>query len=322
MAVYTGLPGVENEFDASLDGAGATMTGAELDDLLIGSNQESTTDTITGLAGEDAIYGGLGALFAYGGDGNDIVEMDPQTDKKGEIYGGGGDDEILTGHGDDLVRGGAGNDKIGDRPSQFVDGLVSDDTFFGEDGDDDLDGSLGEDELYGGNGKDLLNGNEQNDVVEGGAGDDVIGGDEGNDTLSGGGGKDIIQGYLGDDLIRGGTGADSLSGDVSNPFLPPGTGKDVFDFNSAAEAKGDKIVDFRKGYDRIDLKDIDAKSGGGNQKFKFIGTKKFSKTKGELRFEEKSGSTYVSGDVNGDKKADFTIFVANPQDFQKGDFFL
>jgi Ca2+-binding RTX toxin-like protein len=320
MAVYTGLPGVENELDASLDGEGATMTGAELDDLLIGSNLEDKTDTINGLAGEDAIYGGFGALIANGGDGNDIIEMDLHTEGKGDIQGGAGDDEIRTGHGNDIVRGGAGNDRIGDSPSD-LEGFVNNDTFYGEDGDDDLDGDIGDDTLYGGNGKDQLDGQEQNDVIDGGADDDVLTGQEGNDTIYGGNGKDLIQGYLGDDVIRGGKGVDSLSGDVSNPFLPPGTGKDTFDFNSSAEAKGDRIVDFRRGYDKIDLQDIDAKSGGGNQKFKFIGTKKFSKTKGELRYEQKDGSTYVSGDTNGDKKADFIIFVANLQDFQKIDFF-
>jgi len=45
----------------------------------------------------------------------------------------------------------------------------------------------------------------------------------------------------------------------------------------------------------------------GDQGFSFVGTNAFSHTAGELRYEEISGSTFISGDTNGDGIADFMI---------------
>jgi len=106
-----------------------------------------------------------------------------------------------------------------------------------------------------------------------------------------------------------------------------GTGNNRFDFNSIKESKTggqrDKIMDFKRGQnDRIDLEDIDAKTGiPGNQKFTFIGKSKFHDVKGELRYEDKGATVIVQGDVNGDGKADFEIFV-KVGSLAKGDFFL
>jgi len=125
-------------------------------------------------------------------------------------------------------------------------------------------------------------------------------GQAGNDKLSGGDKADDLRGGGGEDTLRGALGADDLRG---------GAGRDFFDYNSIAEAgkgsKRDEIFDFSHSQkDKIDLSDIDAKTGiGGNQKFTFIGTKAFSGEKGELRC--KSG--LIQGDVNGDGKADFEI---------------
>jgi serralysin len=101
-----------------------------------------------------------------------------------------------------------------------------------------------------------------------------------------------------------------------------GSGKDRFDFNSIKESKTgssrDQIKDFKRGDDEIDLSNIDANTKkGGNQKFNFIVAKEFSKTPGELRFDNK----IVQGDVNGDGKADFEIrFDLNK--LSGGDFIL
>jgi len=65
---------------------------------------------------------------------------------------------------------------------------------------------------------------------------------------------------------------------------------------------------FQRGAHDIELSDIDAKAGrAGDQAFKFIGGKGFSGAAAELNC--KNG--IVSGDVNGDKTADFQIEVAN-----------
>lgn len=84
----------------------------------------------------------------------------------------------------------------------------------------------------------------------------------------------------------------------------------------------DLITDFTQGApvvsDVIDLSLIDAKTGAGNpgdDDFTFIGVSNFTGVKGQLRESFKDGNTIVSGDVNGDGKADFSFAL-------KGHFLL
>jgi 6-phosphogluconolactonase (cycloisomerase 2 family) len=137
------------------------------------------------------------------------------------------------------------------------------------------------------------------------------------DLISGLAGNDTIVGLDGDDILVGGTGKDILTGDA---------GADKFDFNKTNESrKGaahDVITDFNRLDDRIDLANIDAQTGGGNQKFKFIGKQGFHQEKGELHFVKKAGFVFVEGDVNGDGKADFQIQVDDVGKLTAGDFFL
>ena len=126
-------------------------------------------------------------------------------------------------------------------------------------------------------------------------GNDVVHGYGGNDSLYGYGGDDQLAGDAGDDVIWGGLGADTSWG---------GSGKDRFVYKSPAEAQGDVIRDFTHGDDRLDLSAMDANGlAAGNQAFKFIGGKAFSRHAGELRFAGHA----VSGDVDGDGVADFSI---------------
>ena len=80
------------------------------------------------------------------------------------------------------------------------------------------------------------------------------------------------------------------------------------------------IKDFSRSQgDVIDLSGIDANTkAGGNQSFSFIGSKGFSGDAGDLRY--RNGE--VSGDVNGDKKADFYIDIANNHGLVADDFIL
>lgn len=99
-----------------------------------------------------------------------------------------------------------------------------------------------------------------------------------------------------------------------------GPGRDDFDFNSVREARHDLIQDFHRG-DDIDLSTIDARIGGGNQAFHFIGTHAFTRHAGELRFTDQGATCLVQGDVNGDGRADFDILV-KAATLHQGDFVL
>ena len=91
----------------------------------------------------------------------------------------------------------------------------------------------------------------------------------------------------------------------------------------------DVITDFTHGADDIDLRSIDAsKKSVGNQNFKFIGTAAFHKKAGQLHYvkENPSGTsldkTIISGDVNGDGKADFLVELTGLKTLTSSDFIL
>jgi Ca2+-binding RTX toxin-like protein len=129
----------------------------------------------------------------------------------------------------------------------------------------------------------------------------------GNDQITGGRRDDDLSGFNGNDVLTGAGGADWLTG---------GKGADKFVFRSVAESRGynnDYITDLSRAQrDKIDLSKIDAKTGvAGNQAFKFIGTAEFSGSKGELRYDEFGGDSYIEADVNGDAVPDFELTLAN-----------
>lgn len=164
--------------------------------------------------------------------------------------------------------------------------------------------------VFLGDGNDSFNGAASKSAVR-------VSGEDGNDTLRGGNKNDTLRGGAGNDVLTGELGRDTMFG---------GTGNNRFDFNSIKESKTgaqrDKIMEFQRGPDHIDLEDIDAKTGvNGNQTFTFIGKKAFSDKKGELRYEDKGATVIVQGDTNGDGKVDFEIFV-KVGSLAKGDFFL
>jgi serralysin len=147
----------------------------------------------------------------------------------------------------------------------------------------------------------------------GGSGSDSLTGNDAANSLRGGAGSDKLYGLAANDILDGGTGADTLSG---------GGGADVFDFNSTQDTLSsarDTIQDFLRGTDRIDLRTIDANTAiSGDQAFSFIGAGSFTGQIGQLNF----ASNVLSGDVNGDRLADFRINVTGVPTLVAADFYL
>jgi Ca2+-binding RTX toxin-like protein len=145
------------------------------------------------------------------------------------------------------------------------------------------------------------------------------------DTLIGNAGANALSGAGGNDLLTGGLGRDTLTG---------GADRDVFDFNALADSavgapSRDVITDFQRGLDDIDLTGIDANtSRSGDQGFRFIGTQDFRGREGELRYQtfDQTGTandtTVISGDINGDRIADFEIEIVGIVQLASGDFLL
>ena len=173
---------------------------------------------------------------------------------------------------------------------------------------------------------------EVTDVMEsksGSAANDALFGGMGKDKLIGGDGKDYLVGNLGDDKLYGGSADDRLYGGMGADDLYGGAGGDRFIFKSLkhsgpSRSSWDSIFDFStKQKDKIDLSGIDANTlRAGNQAFSYIGKKDFSGKAGELRYEKAKSDTYIYGDVNGDKVADFTIHLDDAVSLSKVYFVL
>jgi Ca2+-binding RTX toxin-like protein len=132
--------------------------------------------------------------------------------------------------------------------------------------------------------------------------DNVIIGNASANVLSGLGGNDTIDGGAGNDRIDGGAGVDRLIG---------GAGNDTFVFQSVSDIGNDPlfretIVGFVAG-DRLDFTAIDANTNlAGFQAFTVpANATSFSGNAGELIFV----NGVLSGDVNGDRVADFQLFL-------------
>ena len=217
-----------------------SLSGGEGNDRLDG---DDGNDTLLGGTGNDSIYAGNGddtLLFTfdgafdryYGQGGIDTLSFAGVTEDitlsdfaivtyelsfriDGNIDYYSGIERVILGEGNDTIsvqwrnyrndlyfEGGAGDDTLFAYWSTST-SYMSNDTFYGGDGDDVLVGYRGEDALYGDAGNDTIFGSYESDVIFGGSGDDIISGERwyfdndttfgaANDTLDGGDGIDAL----------------------------------------------------------------------------------------------------------------------------------
>jgi Ca2+-binding RTX toxin-like protein len=245
------------------------------------------SDNVTGYEYIDLIYDLLSAKA------QNFVGSAGADTYRGTAYG----DIIDGGAGSDLLAGGDGNDQY------LVDNVNDTISESAGEGTDSVSSSVNF----------TLSDNVENLTLTGsalrGTGNalaNTLTGNTGANRLLGGDGNDVIYGKAGNDVLVGGAGQDKLFG---------GVGADTFLFgansSSAALARADIVADFKKWQgDSIDLHFIDADATAkGNQAFDYIGTKSFSGDAGELRLAKSGDGSYLRGDVDGDGKADFSIFL-------------
>lgn len=155
------------------------------------------------------------------------------------------------------------------------------------------------------------------------------------DYVDGRDGNDAIYGYAGADTLVGNTGADTLTGGAGKDALSGGAGNDRFIFGSASEssktaATADKISDFSRGADKINLSGIDAfTTSGTNDTFVWKGTAAFDSTsKGEVRYEKfdnrgtSNDYTMVWIDTDADTDVEMAIRLTGLYSLTSSDFFL
>lgn len=292
--------------DDRLDGGGYYAT-ADTDDLLIG---EAGNDTIIGGAGNDTIYAGVGNDALDGGIGNDLFD------------GGLGADSYACGAGNDVyVIDQAGDSFRWEYADSGVDTVRSL-----------IDWTLGtyhENLVLAGTVAVTGRGNALSNHITGSGLANRLEGLGGNDTILGGDRGDVLLGGLGNDRLHGDGGADVLTGGAGADRLRGGGDIDWFVFNALTDssygpAGRDVIEDFSAAQaDRIDLRGIDANATlAGNQWFTFIGTAGFTGQAGQLHVEVIGASRLISGDVNGDRVADFGILLDDPVALTASCFYL
>jgi Ca2+-binding RTX toxin-like protein len=271
----------------------ANILGTAGNDVLVGDP--------LGVASNDVLNSSwfAGDDWMFGGSGNDTYNVNSVGDKVRE-FAGGGTDTVVSRIFSYTLGSNLENLRL-DNTAGFITafngtGNSLNNSIIGNNNSNILSGLDGNDTLSGGSGNDTLNGGTGNDSLFGGTGNDTLNGDSGNDYLSGSTGNDTLNGGDGDDTIIGGAGKDTMS---------DGNGTDTYQYFATSESTAginrDVILDFSRGFDKIDLSAIDANiTLAGNQAFNFIGTAAFSGLAGEVRYVDTGANLVVQVDVQGD----------------------
>lgn len=331
--VDNGEGGVFLQRVATIDGNSGsnTLSGTTGHDRMVGF---AGNDTFRGSAGNDLMDGGTGIDTVDYAAATGAIRVSLATTALQAVGGGQGSDSVRFI--ENIVGGRFADTITGDALANILKGGGGNDTLNGGKGIDRLEGGTGNDTFVVDDTRDIVVelSNQGTDTVQASASYTLASNVEnltliGSANLNGTGNAlaNILVGNSGKNTLKGGAGSDTLTGGDGADLLYGGTGRDTFAFLAPSNSRvgaSDKIFDFSVSEkDRISLKAIDANSKvGGDQAFSFIGENPFQKKAGELRFEKKSGDTYVHGDVSGDGKADFTIVLDTVLSLRAADFVL
>jgi Ca2+-binding RTX toxin-like protein len=297
------------------------LVGSDFNDTLTG---DAHNNVLTGGNGDDSLYGGAGNDTLEGGVGNDFMDGGIGTNTATYAHAASGVSvSLLTAS--PQATGGAGTDSL--LNIQNLIGSAFNDTLEGSAGNNILDGGLGSNTVTYADAVSAVTVSLATTAIQntvgagtdqlknftgliGSAFDDVLTGGTKNDTISGGAGNDTITGGKGGDNLTGGAGADHFVYLLTTDSTVATKGQDVItDFSSAQ-------------VDKIDLSAIDANTlVSGDQAFTWSGSA-FTHVAGQLIELTKTGGFLIEGDVNGDGKADFGIFVNGSTALGSGDFIL
>lgn len=162
----------------------------------------------------------------------------------------------------------------------------------------------------GGSGHDTITGNDAANVIRGG---------DGRDLIFGMSGRDVIHGDVGRDTMCGGLGADEMRAfGLGDTFLYLST-----EDSGATRPLSDKIRNFISGNHIIDLRALDASTGGSDDDaFTFIGNTRFTGEGGELRWKVVAGALMIVADTDGDRIGDFALTLVGASSLAETDLLL
>jgi Ca2+-binding RTX toxin-like protein len=336
--------------------ASQTLAGGAFNDVLAGAGGDDQlhgnggSDILGGGDGNDVLTGGAGDDNMSGGAGDDIYYADSSEDLVAEFANEGTDTVHAAAS---FALGQHVENLIADSDAGLtLTGNSLANTVTGGDGNDLMAGRGGNDTLDGGDGNDTLNGGGGADAMDGGDGDDRYMIDNTGDAVTDSSGIDSVfttrdytlgdgferlyarsdaglalNGNTAGNVIVGRGGNDTITGGAGRDVMTGGEGADHFVFGALSDSVlgggRDLISGFVAGTDKIDVTSIDANTGLANdQAFTFIGSGAFSRTAGELQAKAFGASTLVSGDVDGNGKADFQILLSGSVALQATDFLL
>lgn len=255
-------------FDASaatLRNGHLMIVGGEIDDTIdlafvanaAGDADDEIDVTLNGDDGGTFLLSEVTSISIQSLGGDDVITIDVEIAKPGNIESGAGNDDVTSGDGSDFINTGTGDDVVdaGNGENTVIGGKGADDLTGGDDadqiqgnkGDDaNLDGGDGDDRITGGKGADGMFGGDGDDLLRGNSGDDDMSGDAGEDRMFGQNGDDTMDGGDDNDRMKGGFGADDMTGGAGDDKMIGGP-----DFQAGGRVDGNDTMNGGDGDDKI-----------------------------------------------------------------------